>query len=139
MPPKISTFVKSINNNYFISWPRSIATLMLKYVPNFIATVQCYLVSEKQGIKSTKNKLNFTYDEIPNEDSDEDLFPSSDTPDAKTHHVFCTLIEPGENSTTYIDLTGRLPRRSVSVNRHVLSGFHFDSNCTCRVPLKDRK
>ena len=54
--PRPSAFIKVIKNNQFISWPGLNAKLIDKHLPKSIATSQGHLISEKQGLQSTKQK-----------------------------------------------------------------------------------
>lgn len=57
----------------------------------------------------------------------------------RTHHVCYILIDPTQESTGYVDLTGRFPKTSTSGNQCMLVGCHFDANSIIGVPVKNRK
>lgn len=62
MSPTLSTFIKTIQNNNFISWTGLTTSLISKHLPKSIATAQGYLISKKQGLKSIKKKVNIIQD-----------------------------------------------------------------------------
>lgn len=52
--PTTSTWVKAIKNNNFLSWPGLTPTLVEKYLPTTIATVQGHQHKQRQNLQSTK-------------------------------------------------------------------------------------
>ena len=56
-PPK-QKFLKAINNKQFSIWPGLIARAFQKYLPYLVpATDKGYMKRQKQGIRSTKDKI----------------------------------------------------------------------------------
>ena len=52
--PVISTWIKTINNNNFITWPGLTAELIKKHLPVSSSTVQGHLHRERENLQSTK-------------------------------------------------------------------------------------
>ena len=83
------------------------------------------MTSERQGLQSIKVNL---IEDLDTKDIQEDFFLSSDLPNIKTKSVFYVLIQPDYISTTYIDLTGRFPKKSSRGNEYILVSYHHDGN-----------
>ena len=56
-PPK-ATLLKSVNNNQFVTWPGLTVKAVKIYLPDFSpATDKGHMKQQKQGIRSTKEKI----------------------------------------------------------------------------------
>ena len=53
--PSKDTFIKAINNNFFITWPGLTSKLISKHLLPSTATHSGHLRQEKQGLRSTKS------------------------------------------------------------------------------------
>ena len=69
----------------------------------------------------------------------QDSFPISPVPTQKTNDVAYMVVNIGELSTAYTDLTGQFPSRSSRENIYILVGYHYDANCILVIAVKDRK
>ena len=56
LSPPVTTFVKAIKNEQFLTWPGLTTNLILNHLPKSIYTYQGQLNTEKQGLQSTKPK-----------------------------------------------------------------------------------
>ena len=133
MSPTISTFVKAISNNNFLTWPGLTPQLVIRNLPKSIYTYQGHLHSERQGLQSTKKQTK--QEELTDI---EDYFPPSDVPNIRTNEVCYTIIDP-QKEISYMDLTGRFPRKSSRGNEYLLIGYHYDANHIRAIPIKNRK
>ena len=132
-PTKV-TFTAAISNNNFSSWPGLTAKLINNHLPKSLFTYQGHMHKERQGLQSTKTaKTALTLAETL-----QDLFPTSETPNLKTHNVCYALLNPQDIATGYMDLTGRFPKQSSRGNEYILVGYHFDANLVKGIPLKNR-
>ena len=68
----------------------------------------------------------------------QDAFPTSDTPNVKTHEVVYAVIQDSD-VTAYTDLTGRFPYRSSRGNEYILVGYHYDANSILVQALRNRE
>ena len=66
-----------------------------------------------------------------------DSFPSSPTPNKKSHQVAYIIINKTDLNTAYQDLIDRFPVRSSQGNEYILVGYHFNANCILGHPVKD--
>ena len=79
--PSISTFIRAIKNNIFLSWPGLTADLITKHLPKSLATAKGHLQYERKNLQSTKELT----------DEENDFFPSSESPNLKTHKCYATV------------------------------------------------
>ena len=56
--PVPSTFTKAIDKNNFTTWPGLSSKLIKRHLPSSIATAKGHLHLERQGLQSTKPKIN---------------------------------------------------------------------------------
>ena len=82
--PTTHTFLKAIKNNHFVGWPGLTLDLIKKHLPLTPATVKGHLKQETQGIQSTTKIIQEPFQDI-------DMYPSSDTPNKKTHDVIYSI------------------------------------------------
>ena len=52
----ITTFVKVIKNEHFLTWPDLTTDLILNHLPKSMYIYQSRLITEKQGLQSTNPK-----------------------------------------------------------------------------------
>ena len=57
MPNSISTFIRAIKNNNYISWPGLTADLISKHLPKSLATAKGHLNQERQNLQSTQSSI----------------------------------------------------------------------------------
>ena len=72
-------------------------------------------------------------------DNTNDTFPSSESPNTKTHEVMYSLIESSSIDTSYTDPTGRFPYRSSQSSVYILVVYHYDTNRILTQPVKNRQ
>ena len=130
LSPPISTFIKAINNNNFVTWPGLTSKLMSKHLPKSTHTTLGHFKSEKQGLQSTKH--------IEQPVNTEDYFPPSPNPNVKSKEVCYATYEANEIAG-YTDLTGRFPKTSSSGNQYILVGYNYDGNYIHADPIKNRR
>lgn len=134
--PSKDTFIKAINNNFFITWPGLTSKLISKHLLPSTATHSGHLRQEKQGLRSTKS-LSPTAVAANISQANDDFFPKFDPNYKKTHDV-CYATFPTTDKA-FMDLTGRFPYKSSRGNEYILIGYHFDSNAILGVPIKNRQ
>ena len=106
--PVKSTWEQAIKKDHFITWPGLTPQLLQKHLLPSTATVQGHNYWERQNLQSTKNIETITMDS----------FPSSPTPNKKSHQVAYVILNKTDLNTAYQDLTGRFPVRSSRGNEY---------------------
>ena len=119
--PTSKTLINAIKINHFVSWPGLTAYLVWNKLPLSIPTAKVNLKQEKQGLQSTK-----TLSETQNDDTSDNLYPSSPTPNDRTHNVVYSAISANEKA--YMDLTVRFPYCSSRVNEYFLISYRYNEN-----------
>ena len=137
--PVKSTWIKAIRNNNFTTWPGLTESLVNQHLPLSTATVQGHLHRERQKLQSTTKKTTNKCIEAGLDLVEDEMTPSSPTPNVKTNQVAYILIDKKDLTTAYQDLTGRFPYRSSRGNEYILIGFHYDANSIIAHPVKNRK
>jgi hypothetical protein len=125
--PVPSTWIQAIDNDQYLTWPGLTADLVRKHLPKSRATVQGHLHQQRQNVRSTKAILPSNSD---------DLQPTSDSPNMRSHLVFASTIELRQEIAT--DLTGRFPVQSSRGYKYILVLYDFDSNAILTEPLRNR-
>jgi hypothetical protein len=126
--PVPSTWIRAIEQGHFATWPGLSANLVRKHLPKSIATVKGHLNQQRQNIRSTKPP--------PTIEPITDLNPPSDSPNARSHHVYAATSEiTGQIAT---DLTGRFPSTSSRGNKDIFILYDYDSNAILAEPMKNR-
>ena len=98
--PVISTLMKAIANDHFITWPGIEKLNFEKLVMDSVPMNLGHLNQERKNLQSTKHKLND--DEINNW-----FFPQHEN--KKCNIAFSTIHQIKEKKTVYGDLTGQFP------------------------------
>jgi hypothetical protein len=134
-PPK-RTLIKAINNNQFSTWPGLTANAVQRYLPDSSpATDKGHMKRQKQGIRSTKTKLQAALNDI---ETARDMNPPRE-PTAK-NHLFC--YAGGINTkdgTIYVDFTGKFPIRSIDGMTALFILYDWTTNAILATPVKDGK
>ena len=73
--PVVSTWIRAIENNNFLTWPGLTTKLIKQHLPPSVATIQGHITREKQNLQSTTSKE--TTDVV------EEYFPTAYTPNKK--------------------------------------------------------
>ena len=138
--PTINTFCKAIDKGNFITWPGLTSNLIKNNLPLVQATAKGHLNQERKNLQSTKpgiilNKNIKIEADIKQEN---DLFPSSDSPNNRTHQCFATIESFETTAKAYSDQTGRFPFTSSRGNQYLMIIYDYDSNAILHEPLKNR-
>jgi hypothetical protein len=139
--PSHSTFIKAIEKGNFISWPGLSTNLIKKHLPSSETTAKGHLNQERKNLQSTKPSI-IINNKIKLEDSpteiDADFFPSSDSPNTKSHHCFATIESFEKTAKAYSDQTGKFPFTSSRGHKYLIIVYDYDSNAILHHPLKSR-
>ena len=119
--PVKDTWLKAIKNGNYESWPGLTYQNARKYCPSADDTLKGHLVQTRQGVRSTKPK-------VQQQATPE---PASTTNDL---HITVAPI-----SKLYTDDTGRFPTRAQSGNQYIMIAFHTPTNAILVAPFKSRK
>jgi hypothetical protein len=124
--PVPSTWIRAIKQGHFVTWPGPTTSLVHKHLPKSLATVKGHLNQQRKSLQSTKpNSIQ------PNDD----LSPSSDSPNEQSHHLYAATIElTGQTAT---DLTGQFPSNSSRGNKYILILYNYNSNSILAKPMKN--
>ena len=134
-PPK-STLIKALDNNQFPTWPGFTSAAVKKYLPESSpATDKGHMKRHKQGIRSTKPKLQANLERI---ETERDINPPR--VQEKDNHLFCytATIDPKEG-TIYTDFTGTFPIRSVDGMTTMFVLYDWTTNAILTTPVADTK
>ena len=119
--PAKDTWIKAIKNNNYASWPGLTSEKAAKYCPSADKTLKGHLVQTRQGVRSTKPKVQQI---------------SNPAPASTTNDLHLT-VEP--ISKLYTDDTGRFPTRAQSGNQYIMIACHTPTNAILVAPFKSRK
>lgn len=139
--PQKSTFIKAIKKGNFLSWPGLDANLINKQLPDSEATAKGHLNQERKNLQSTKPTISINPIvklEATTIESENDTFPSSDSPNLKSHNCFTTLVSFEQTAKAYSDQTGKFPFTSSRGNKYLLIVYDYDSNAILQTTLKNR-
>ena len=112
-----------------MAWPGLTEKLVRRFLEPTVATAKGHLNQERKNLQSTK---------LPSQDTINDFFPPSDTPNVKTTEICAALFPFTAKETAYVDLTGRFPYRSSRGNQYFLVIYDYDSNAILAEVLKNR-
>ena len=119
--PVKDTWLKAIKNKNYVSWPGLTYENARKYCPSADDNLKGHLVQTRQGIRSTKPKVQHQ---------------SCPEPVSTTNDLHLT-VEP--ISKLYTDDTGCFPTRAQSGNQYIMIAFHTPTNAILVAPFKSRK
>ena len=125
--PSITTFIKAIKNENFITWPGIDTLNFATLLGTTKATELGHLDQERANLQSTKHK----------EEEDEDFFPSKIA--KKTFELFAKVSAAAPKEKAYTDQTGRFPHKSTRGNEYLFTLYDYDSNIILQHPLKSRQ
>ena len=66
-----------------------------------------------------------------------DNFLISETSNKRTNNVCYAVIDPGEFTIGYMDLTGRFPKKFSWGNQYIMIAYHYDANHIRAIPIKN--
>ena len=137
-----STFLKAIKKGFFKSWPGLSEKLVTKNLKPSIAIAKGNISQTRQHLQSTKNtdKREKDYldsiqknivrikssqsktttnslEEILLNSINNDVFPSSDSPNIATNGVIYSIFDSSTKGLGYIDLSSRFMYKSVRGNK----------------------
>jgi hypothetical protein len=121
--PVTDTWLKSIQNGHFATWPSVTVENVRKYLGKSDATAKGHLNQIRQNIRSTQQGVVVTAPETDMVQED------------KCHYLYATTLETNQ---IYSDLTGRFPTTSLSGNTYMLILYDYDSNSILSAPMKNR-
>jgi hypothetical protein len=121
--PVQDTWLKSIQNGQFSTWPSLTVDNVRKYLPKSDEMVKGHVNHIRQHISSTQPPVT--------EPTPESEMVEED----KCNFIFAAIMD---TSQIYTDLTGRLPTTYLSGNKYILILYDYDSNIVLSVPMKKR-
>jgi hypothetical protein len=121
--PVTDTWIKSIQNGHFATWPSVTVANVRKYLFKSDATAKGHINQIRQNIHSTQPVVEITAPEpaIIQED--------------KCHYIYAATLETNQ---IYSDITGRSPTTLLSGNKYILILYDYDSNSLLSAPMKNR-
>jgi hypothetical protein len=122
--PVTDTWLKSIQNGQFATWPSVTVENVRKYLGKSDATAKCHLNQIRQNIRSTQQAEVIT-------EPDADIVQED-----KCHYLYATTLETNQ---IYSDLTGRFPTTSLSGNKYILILYDYDSNSILSAPYEEQR
>jgi hypothetical protein len=121
--PVTDTWIKSIQNGHFATWPSVTVANVCTYLFKYDATAKGHITKIRLNISNTQPVVEIT---APETDTiQEDI----------CHYIYATRIETNQ---IYSDLTGRLTTTSLSGNKYILILYAYDSNNILSAPMKNR-
>jgi hypothetical protein len=121
--PVTDTWLKSIQNGHFATWPSVTVENVRKYLFKSDATAKGHMNQIRQNIRSTQPVVEITAPET-------DMIQED-----KCHYIYTTTLETNQ---IYSDLTGRFTTTSMSGNKYILILYEYDSNSVLSAPMKNR-
>jgi hypothetical protein len=122
-----STWIKTIKNGNFTSWPGLTEQAIEKYLSKSPATVKGILNQQRKNARSMKSKKQKEYDMESETDSDKSL---------KTHCIYAAVLDAGQ---IYTDQTGSFPVISSIGNVSIMVLYEYDGNEIMDEPIKHNK
>ena len=108
-PPK-ATLLKAVHNNQFVTWPGLTVKAVQKYLPDSSpATDKGHMKRQKQGIRSTKEKIMTALSTI---ETTRDINPPMEKETKNQIFVYHAILEP-KAGIIYVDYTGNFPIQSM--------------------------
>ena len=139
--PTKTTFIKAVKNNHFLSWPGLEPELMSKHLEINESTIKGHMKRERSNLQSTKGTpTKIGLDEIEVKKVKEDFFPTSNSPNVKTHEIAYKLLERSSQAgKAFMDLTGKYPTKSISGNQYIVVAYNYDANAILAEPIPNRQ
>jgi hypothetical protein len=145
--PVLSTLLLALEKGFLNSFPVLTPALLRKYPPRSIAMVKGHLDQSRRNQCSTRAtpppppgfvapSSPPTTPSFPDSTELDDQFPSSSTPNDRSHHCFAAVMEP--TGQIFTDQTGRFVAPSSNGNNYLLLVYDFDSNSILAKPIKSR-
>jgi hypothetical protein len=134
--PTKRTLLHAIENKQLTTWPGLTTRAVQKYLPDSApATDKGHMKRQKQGIRSTRQKLRAELDKI---ETARDMHPPQEQ--ESMNHLFCyTGSLDNKDGTIYVDFTGKFPIRSLDGKTALFILYDWTSNAILATPVKDGK
>jgi hypothetical protein len=136
--PTKATFIDTVRNGNYSTWPKLTVTLINRYFPDSDETIKGHLKGQHQGIRLTKQVALEKI--IENEELrikiEGEGSPFHQTPISKTHEAFFRVEELTDSIHT--DQTGAFPVTSQRGNRYIMVAIHLDANYIFVKPMRNR-
>jgi hypothetical protein len=131
--PVPSTWIASIRNNQFATWPGLSTRAVQRHLPASMATAMGHPDRRRKNQRSTKP---ITSEPSPEPtDSTTSQFPAQEP--KRCHAVFAALgLADLHNHVVYIDLTGGFPVTSQAGNKYMLILYDYNGNAILVEPMK---
>jgi hypothetical protein len=137
--PTITTLAEALRKDFLIGFPGLTKETLAKYPPQSMATIKGHLdqsrTKQKRNKAPTTNPIPNPSD--PNEDYYDSAFPTSDTPNIRSHHCYAAIVEI--TGQVYGDQTGKFTIPSSRGNRYTFCLYDYDSNYIDSEPIKNRE
>jgi hypothetical protein len=99
--PVTSTWIDTINNGHFTTWPGLTADAVRKHLPKSYASAQSHLDQSRKNLQSTKSTVTMY--------KPEPIIPTPEPNNQTTHHIYAATGEFSEaTNMIHSDLTGHL-------------------------------
>jgi hypothetical protein len=122
--PVKSTWITTIKNGIFSSWPGLTEHAVEKHLSKSTSTTKGHLNQQRQNARTTKIKDAKVI--VTEPDLDHVI---------KTQFVYAATIDSGQ---IYTDETGRFTVVSSKGNKYIMILYDYDSNAILAQPIKDR-
>ena len=132
-PPK-ATLLKALRNNQFATWPGLKAKAVQKYLPDSSpATDKGHMKQQKQGFRSTKNKIMTALETIENM---QDMNPPMEKETTNQIFFYNAVLEP-KAGKIYVNYTGNFSIRSMEGNTAIFVQYDWYSNAILATPVQN--
>ena len=128
--PTPRTFLKTIKNGNFLTWPGLNNQKLLKHLPPIIATSLGNIDQELKNLQSTK----IVKSEVEVEEGSDFYL---DTESGNAHELCATIIPFNIKRKGFSDLTGALPHKSSRGKFYVMVMYDYGSNEILAEPIKN--
>ena len=102
----MSTWLKAIKNEQFITWPGINTTNVAKHLKPSIANAKGHLDQKRKSIRSTQPQKS------------EEVLDNTPRPETKSDDVFIASLAADTDGTVYTDLTGEFPVTSITGHKY---------------------
>jgi len=136
--PTKATFINTIRNGNYSTWPKLTVTLINRYFPDSDETIKGHLKGQRQGIRSTKQ---LALDKIiKNEEVRIKMegkgSPFHQIPITKTHEAFFRIDDL--TNSIHNNQTRAFPFTSQQGNMYIMVAIHLDANYIFVKPMRNR-
>ena len=140
IPP--STWIRTIKNGLFSTWPGQTTKMVAKHLPKSIPTTMGRLHMNRKNIRTTKPTpdTQIKADELSSAEYNEWVLPALTTDATKTNHIGVARVLSANHmmGVASTDLTGRFPITSVQGIAYLFVMYDYDSNTILAAPIRNR-